>query len=74
MDKNKDLLTIAAEAEPIAARLRQMRAGQWPVPFSHVVDSAQPFLVAALARAPGQANVGPLSERSRAGIVLRDTC
>jgi transcription-repair coupling factor (superfamily II helicase) len=44
-----DLLKIAATAEPIAAKLRKIDKGTWPVAFSHVIDSAQPFLVAALA-------------------------
>ena len=44
-----DLLKIAATAEPIAAKLRKIDKRIWPVAFSHVIDSAQPFLVAALA-------------------------
>ena len=51
MEKNRDLLTLAAQAAPIAAKLGQASASVWPVPFSHVIDSAQPFLLAALARA-----------------------
>ena len=50
MDKPADLLQLASGAPSIAAKLRQIREQHWPVSFSHVTDSAQPFLVAALAR------------------------
>ena len=36
--------------EPIAQKLREIERGQRPVPFSHVIESAQGFLVAVLAR------------------------
>jgi transcription-repair coupling factor (superfamily II helicase) len=45
-----DLLTLVARSEPIAAKLRQIENRTWPVVFSHVVDSAQAFLVATIAR------------------------
>jgi transcription-repair coupling factor (superfamily II helicase) len=45
-----DLLTLVARSEPIAAKLRQIANRTWPVVFSHVVDSAQAFLVATIAR------------------------
>jgi transcription-repair coupling factor (superfamily II helicase) len=45
-----DLLTLVAQSEPIAAKLRQIENRTWPVVFSHVVDSAQAFLVATIAR------------------------
>ena len=44
-----DLLTLVARSEPIAAKLRQIENLTWPVIFSHVVDSAQAFLVATIA-------------------------
>jgi len=37
-------------AKPIAQKLREIDRGQRPVPFSHVIESAQGFLVAVLAR------------------------
>ena len=45
-----DLLTLVARSEPIAAKLRQIENRTWPVVFSHIVDSAQAFLVATIAR------------------------
>ncbi|MFZ3375513.1 MAG: transcription-repair coupling factor [Chthoniobacterales bacterium] len=45
-----DLLTLVARSEPIAAKLRQIENRTWPVVFSHVVDSAQAFLAATIAR------------------------
>src|SRR6266481_1009551 len=37
-------------AKPIAQKLSEIERGQRPVPFSHVIESAQGFLVAVLAR------------------------
>ena len=45
-----ELLALAASAEPIAEKLRQIDQGIWPVAFSHVIEPAQAFLVAAIAR------------------------
>jgi transcription-repair coupling factor (superfamily II helicase) len=45
-----DLLTLVARSEPIAAKLRQIENRTWPIIFSHVIDSAQSFLVATIAR------------------------
>jgi transcription-repair coupling factor (superfamily II helicase) len=45
-----DLLTLVARSKPIAAKLRQIENRTWPVVFSHIVDSAQAFLVATIAR------------------------
>jgi transcription-repair coupling factor (superfamily II helicase) len=50
VQKNEDLLTLVAESPAIATKLRQIEDQTWPISFSHVIDSAQPFLVAALAR------------------------
>jgi transcription-repair coupling factor (superfamily II helicase) len=44
-----DLLTLVARSEPIAAKLRQIEDRIRPIVFSHVIDSAQAFLVAAIA-------------------------
>ena len=51
MDKSGDLLASVAESPPIAEKLAKIDpASAGPVAFSHVIESAQPFLVAALAR------------------------
>ena len=51
MEKSRgaELLKIVAATEPIARRLREIERGTWPVSFSHVVESAQPFLAAVIA-------------------------
>jgi transcription-repair coupling factor (superfamily II helicase) len=43
-------LALAAGSEPIARKLEQIGQSRWPVRFSHVIQSAQAFLVATLAR------------------------
>ncbi len=45
------LLEKAAKAPALAAQLAAVRAGDWPLRFSHVVEPARPFLAAILARA-----------------------
>ena len=45
-----ELLALAASAEPIAEKLRKIDNRTWPVAFSHVIESAQAFLVATIAR------------------------
>jgi transcription-repair coupling factor (superfamily II helicase) len=49
VEKILDLPALAAQTAPIAAKLREIDGEKWPVRFSHVIDSAQPFLLAALA-------------------------
>jgi transcription-repair coupling factor (superfamily II helicase) len=50
VEKNSaEFLRLAAAAEPIQRKLRQIAAGGFPVCFSHVIESAQPFLVATIA-------------------------
>ena len=50
MEKNSaEFLRLAAAAVPIQRKLRQIAAGDFPVSFSHVIESAQPFLVATIA-------------------------
>jgi transcription-repair coupling factor (superfamily II helicase) len=44
-----ELLEIVADSEPIARKRRAIERAQWPVQFSHVVEPAQAFLVAAVA-------------------------
>src|SRR5437764_829046 len=51
VEKKLDLLDLAAGAPPIADRIRRIAQGEGPVAFSHVLDSAQPFLLATIARA-----------------------
>ncbi len=41
---------MVAASEPIARKLRAIEKAQWPVQFSHVIEPAQAFLVAAFAR------------------------
>ena len=45
-----ELLKIVAESESIARKLRAIERAQWPVQFSHVIQPAQAFLVAGIAR------------------------
>src|SRR5437667_390711 len=42
-------MRLAAAAEPIQRKLRRIAAGDFPVSFSHVIEKAQPFLVATIA-------------------------
>ena len=49
--KHEELLAAAASSEPIAQKLRKIDKHIWPVAFSHVIEPAQAFLVAAIARA-----------------------
>ncbi|CAN5640219.1 hypothetical protein BH18VER1_BH18VER1_22910 [soil metagenome] len=44
-----ELLARTADAPPISAKLRALEAGERPVTFSHVIESAQPFVAAAIA-------------------------
>jgi len=52
--RGDDLLATVAAAESITNKLRAIEKGAWPVAFSHVIEAAQPFLVAVLARQIGQ--------------------
>src|SRR5947207_6850951 len=40
---------MAEAAKPIQHKLRQIAVDNFPVSFSHVIESAQPFLVATIA-------------------------
>src|SRR4051812_27798626 len=44
------MVDIAATAPTIADRLQKIGERRWPAAFSHVVEAAQPFVVAAMAR------------------------
>ena len=44
-----DFLKLAAAAEPLERKLRQIATRDFPVRFNHVIESAQPFLVAIIA-------------------------
>jgi transcription-repair coupling factor (superfamily II helicase) len=46
-----ELLERVAASEPIAHKLRAVQGAQWPVQFSHVIQSAQPFLAAIITHA-----------------------
>src|SRR5438876_6107589 len=41
---------MVAASEPTARKLRAIERGQWPIQFSHVIQPAQAFLVATIAR------------------------
>jgi transcription-repair coupling factor (superfamily II helicase) len=45
-----ELLAAVAQSAPITEKLRKLREGRRPVAFSHVIEPAQAFLVAAIAR------------------------
>jgi len=45
-----ELLEMVAASEPIARKLRAIERAQWPIQFSHVIQPAQAFLVATIAR------------------------
>jgi transcription-repair coupling factor (superfamily II helicase) len=44
-----ELLDLVTGAAPVAQKLNQIERADWPVKFSHIVEPAHPFLVAALA-------------------------
>jgi transcription-repair coupling factor (superfamily II helicase) len=50
VEKKLSLLELAARAKPIAQKTEAIGSGQFPVRFSHVIESAQPFLAALVAR------------------------
>jgi transcription-repair coupling factor (superfamily II helicase) len=45
-----ELLNVVSCAEPIVRKLEQIRSNDWPVKFSHVIEPAQAFLIATIAR------------------------
>src|SRR5439155_23648749 len=47
-------LPRVTDAQPLPANLRAITNAKFPVPHSHVAESAQPFLVATLAREVAQ--------------------
>ena len=49
MEKSAELLERVAASTPIVRRLEAIQRADWPVRFSHVIQSAQPFLAAVLA-------------------------
>jgi transcription-repair coupling factor (superfamily II helicase) len=50
VDHSSPLLSRVLKAPAIERKLREIEQSRWPVKFSHVIDAAQPFLVAALSR------------------------
>ena len=51
MEKSAELLERVATSKPIARKLEAIQRAQWPVRFSHVIQTGQPFLAAVLANA-----------------------
>jgi hypothetical protein len=47
---SEELLDLVARSELIARKLEQVERARWPVKFSHVIESAQAFVVATIAR------------------------
>jgi transcription-repair coupling factor (superfamily II helicase) len=50
VDQSSPLLLRVLRAPPIERKLREIEESRWSIKFSHVIDAAQPFLVAALSR------------------------
>jgi transcription-repair coupling factor (superfamily II helicase) len=50
MAGDDEILTLVAKSPPIAAKLEHIGSAERPVRFSHVIESAQPFLVATIAQ------------------------
>jgi transcription-repair coupling factor (superfamily II helicase) len=50
VEKSAELLERVAASDPIARKLAAIRAAHSPVKFSHVIEPAQPFLAAVIAR------------------------
>jgi len=50
MAGHDEILTLVAKSPPIAAKLKHLGPAGAPARFSHVIESAQPFLVAAIAQ------------------------
>jgi transcription-repair coupling factor (superfamily II helicase) len=51
VEKSAELLGRVTASEPIAWKLDAIQRGQWSVQFSHVIQPAQPFLVAVISYA-----------------------
>jgi transcription-repair coupling factor (superfamily II helicase) len=49
VEKSAELLERVAASEPIARKLEAIQRAEWPVRFSHVIQTGQPFLAAVLA-------------------------
>jgi transcription-repair coupling factor (superfamily II helicase) len=49
VEKSAELLDRVSASEPIARKLDAIQRRQWSVKFSHVIQPAQPFLVAVIA-------------------------
>src|SRR5438270_6335389 len=48
MTGHDEILTLVVKSPPIAAKLAHLGSGETSIRFSHVIESAQPFLVAAI--------------------------
>src|SRR5215211_5834617 len=51
VEKSAELLERVATSKPIARKFEAIQRAQWPVRFSHVIQTGQPFLAAVLANA-----------------------
>ena len=51
MEKSAEFLERVAASEPIAHKLKAIQRAEWPVRFSHVIQTGQAFLAAVLANA-----------------------
>ena len=51
MEKSAELLERVATSKPITHKLKAIQRAEWPVRFSHVIQTGQPFLAAVLANA-----------------------
>ncbi len=71
MEKSAELLERVAGSEPIARKLDAIQSAQWSVQFSHVIQSAQPFLAAVIAHASDRR---PLDRRQSHNFTLWILC
>src|SRR5437762_12684459 len=51
VEKSTEILERVAATEPIARKLDAIQRAEWPVRFSHVIQTGQPFLTAVIAHA-----------------------
>jgi len=51
VEKSAELLERVATSKPITHKLKAIQRAEWPVRFSHVIQTGQPFLAAVLANA-----------------------
>ena len=71
MEKSAELLERVAASEPIARKLEAIQRGEWPVRFSHVIQTAQAFLAAVIANAH---HSRPIDKRQAADSTIWVLC